>query len=79
MNGRDRRRGIGHDHRHQRGSHLGLRLLDLAKLLAPPEQLADMDTGRASNHRDNGVRVKAGSDEPLIVLRVTSADGALRT
>ncbi len=56
------------DDRHQSGCRLGLRLLDPAKLLAPTEQLADMDTGRTSNLGDDRVWLKAGSDKALFVF-----------
>lgn len=62
------RSGLGHDHRHQHRSHLGLRLLDAAQLLAPTEQLADMDTGRAGNLRDHRIKLKAGGDKPLVLF-----------
>gem|GEM_PF-2936408 len=57
-----------HDHGHQRARRLEPRLFDLAKLFAPPKELADVDGGRTGNLGQNRTGLKAGCDEPLFVL-----------
>jgi len=66
--GLDCRRGLRHDHGHQRARRLEPRLFDLAKLFAPPKELADVDGGRTGNLGQNRNGLKAGCDEPLFVL-----------
>ena len=66
--GLDCRRGLRHDHGHQRARRVRPRFLDSAEFLAPPKELAHVDAGRTGNLGKNRTRLKAGSNQPLFVL-----------
>ncbi len=49
-------------------STLGSSIWHSSLLLAPAEELTDMDAGRAGNLRDHRIRLKAGRNKALLVL-----------
>lgn len=77
-NGSDCRRGLRYDHGHQVVRRRVPRFIDLAKPLAPPKELADVDVGRS---RNLGEPPQAQSRLPPASTcpPETSADGARQT
>ncbi len=62
------RRGLRHDDWHQHVRRLDPRFPDLAKLLAPTEELAHMDAGPTGNLGKHSIWLKACCHKPLLVL-----------